>query len=269
MSASLNLDAYFERINWGGGTEPTFETLAGLLRAHLLQIPFENFDVLLGRGIRLDLDGVQAKLVAAHRGGYCFEHATLFAAVLEKLGFQTARHTARVIVFAPITAAPRTHMFLTVRLPSGTFVVDPGFGPFAARVPIPLTDGAAAHGDFETHWMIRDGNRWMLRAQLGGKLMDTWVTTLEQDNSVDFEMANHYTATHPHSLFANRLIIASLNKEGRVTAMNREVNVWHGTVPRPTQLADRLALRRLLINYFGFDLPEVEHLKVPSIPEWL
>ena len=69
MSDSLNLDAYFERINWGGGTNATFETLAGLLRAHVLLIPFENFDILLGRGIRLDLDGVQAKLVHAHRGG--------------------------------------------------------------------------------------------------------------------------------------------------------------------------------------------------------
>jgi N-hydroxyarylamine O-acetyltransferase len=174
MSYSLNLDAYFERINWGGGTNPTFETLAGLLRAHLLLIPYENFDILLGRGIRLDIDSVQAKLVHAHRGGYCYEHATLFAAVLERLGFQTVRHAARVILFASITGAPRTHMFLTVRLPNGVFIVDPGFGPFASRVPIPLADDAVACGDYEKHWMVRDGNRWMLRAQLGayGRLGD-------------------------------------------------------------------------------------------------
>jgi N-hydroxyarylamine O-acetyltransferase len=268
MSDSPDLDAYFERIQWGGGTNPTFETLAGLLRAHLLQIPFENFDVLLGRGVRLDIAGVQAKLVHAHRGGYCFEHATLFAAVLEKLGFQTLRHTARVVIFAPITAAPRTHMFLTVRLPQGRFVVDPGFGPFASRIPIPLVDGAAPSGDHETHWMTRDGDRWMLRAQLGGKLMDAWVTTLEPEHPVDFEMGNYYTSTHPNSLFTNRLIIAALNEEGRVTAMNRDVNVWHGNTPSPAQLADRPALRELLITHFGFDLPEVEHLKVPAIPEW-
>jgi N-hydroxyarylamine O-acetyltransferase len=268
MSDSLDLDAYFERINWGAGTNPTFATLAGMLRAHLLLIPFENFDILLGRGVRLDLDGVQAKLVHARRGGYCFEHATLFAAVLEKLGFQTARHTARVILVSPITAAPRTHMFLMVQLPEGAFVVDPGFGPFASRVPIPLVDGAAAHGDYETHWMIRDGNRWILRAQLGDKLMDAWVTTLEQDYPVDFEMGNHYTATHPASSFVNHLILASLTKDGRVTAMNRDVNLWQGNTPHPTRLADRLELRKLVATYFGFDLPEIEQLKVPAIPEW-
>jgi N-hydroxyarylamine O-acetyltransferase len=242
--------------------------LAGLLRAHLMLIPFENFDVLLGRGVRLDLAAVQAKLVDAHRGGYCFEHATLFSAVLEKLGFHTFRHTARVILFAPIAAAPRTHMFLTVGLPDGTFVVDPGFGPFASRVPIPLVDGAAAHGDCETHWMIRDGNRWMLRARLGGKLMDAWVSTLEQDNSVDLEVGNHYTATHPGSLFINRLIIASLTEGGRVTAINRDANVWRGNTPHPIQLADRRALREFIVTHFGFDLPEIEQLKVPTIPEW-
>src|SRR6478609_937960 len=52
MSSSIDLDAYFARIHWGGATTPTLETLAGLLRTHMRQIPFENLDVLLGRGVR-------------------------------------------------------------------------------------------------------------------------------------------------------------------------------------------------------------------------
>ena len=46
--------------------------LTALLRAHMARIPFENLDVLLGRGVRIDLDSVHAKLVDARRGGYCF-----------------------------------------------------------------------------------------------------------------------------------------------------------------------------------------------------
>ena len=34
------------------------------------------------------------------------------------------------------------------------------------------------------------------------------------------------------------------------------------------ELADRTALRELLAEHFGFDLPEVERLAVPAIPEW-
>ena len=114
MTASLDLDAYLDRIRWGGAVRQDLDTLSGLLRAHMRSIPFENLDVLLGRPIRLDLQGIQDKLVRASRGGYCFEHATLFAAALEALGFKPARHTGRVVVFVPRTAAPRTHMFLAV-----------------------------------------------------------------------------------------------------------------------------------------------------------
>jgi len=80
-------------------------------------------------------------------------------------------------------------MFLIVTLSRGVFVVDPGFGYFSPRVPVPLQDGATARGDHETLWMIRDRNHWMLRAHLGDKPVDAWVMTLEHDNSVDFAMA--------------------------------------------------------------------------------
>ena len=35
------------------------------------------------------------------------------------------------------------------------------------------------------------------------------------------------------------------------------------------QLADRAALRRLVAGHFGFDLPEIDRLRVPSVPEWV
>lgn len=267
-TTALDLDAYFERIQYRGGTQPVFATLAGLLGAHMAAIPFENLDVLLGRPVRLDLERLQAKLVRAHRGGYCFEQATLFAAALEALGFQPARHTARVVLLAPRTASPRTHMFLTVPLAEGTFVVDPGFGAYAPRVPIPLADGAEARFGTQTHAMVRDGRYWVLHAHSIEKTIDCWVSTLDQDNLVDFEVGNHYASTHRSSPFVNRIMMRALTPEGRVSVMNRDVTLWRGEKSYPTQLADRAALRKLLVEHFGFDLPEVEHLRVPSIPEW-
>jgi hypothetical protein len=50
--------------------------------------------------------------------------------------------------------------------------------------------------------------------------------------------------------------------------MNRDLTIRRGDEAQATQLADRTALRALLVTYFGFDLPEVERLRVPSIPEW-
>src|ERR1019366_7678268 len=149
MAATLNLGAYLERIEWSNTVRLDLDTLSGLLAAHMLHIPFENLDVLLGRPVRLDIDSVQSKLVRAGRGGYCYEHATLFAAVLEKLGFVPLRHAAHVALAAPSKESPRTHMFLTLRLGEGTFVVDPGFCAYAPRLPVPLAHGGLARTDGE------------------------------------------------------------------------------------------------------------------------
>jgi N-hydroxyarylamine O-acetyltransferase len=147
------LDFYFERIGWSGATAPTLATLTRLLAAHMRAIPFENLDVLAGRPIRLDIEALREKLVDARRGGYCFEHATLFANVLEQLGFRVARHSARVVLFFPRHAVGRLHMFLTIELSEGVFVADPGFGGPAALAPIPLVDMGRDRPSEATHWM--------------------------------------------------------------------------------------------------------------------
>jgi len=268
VTTPLSLDAYFDRIGWGGSGAPTYETLAGILGAHMAAIPFENFDVLLGRPPRLDIESLQAKLLRARRGGYCFEHATLFAAVLEAMGFAPVRHSARVVLIVPAAEAPRTHMFLTVPLPGGTFVADPGFGRFAPRVPVPLRDGVKASFDGETHWMERTASGWALRVATKESSVAAWVTTLEHDNAADFSMANHYTATHPASAFLNRIMLRALTPDGRVSVMNREVTIARGARTDTALLPDRAALRRLVAAHFGFDLPEIESLRVPSIDEW-
>jgi len=265
MNAPIDLDAYFERVAWSGSTDATYETLAGLLRAHMRHIPFENLDVLLGKGIELDLAALQGKLVHARRGGYCFEHGTLFAAVLDALGFAPVRHSARVVLVAPRTEVPRTHMFLTIPLAEGRFVVDPGFGGLAPDVPLLLRDAAAADA---SHWMARDGAHWVMRTRKDGRVIDAWTSTLETDNASDFIVANHYIATHPASVFRNRLLLRALTDRGRVSVMNRDVTVVDERGSRTSQLPDRKALRALLAAHFGFDLPAVESLRVPAIDEW-
>jgi N-hydroxyarylamine O-acetyltransferase len=267
MTADLDLDAYFDRVGWQGPTPPTLATLTALMRAHMASIPFEHIDVLLGREIKLDLGSLQDKLVRARRGGYCFEQTTLFAAVLEALGYAPLRHSARVVLVFPRTQAPRGHMFLTVTLPEGRFVVDPGFGGPAAKEPLPLVEHKGAEPQ-SGHWMVRDGNFWVLRAKGGGKAFDAWASTLEEDHPVDFEMANHYTATHPASIFRSRLLTSIFTKDGRVTVLNREATIRQGETAQTTPLADRAALRKFVIEHFGFDEPEIETMRVPAVPEW-
>jgi N-hydroxyarylamine O-acetyltransferase len=251
----VNLDAYFERIGWRGSRAATPDVLAAILDRHMIAIPFENLDVLLGDKPRLDLGSLERKLVEHKRGGYCYEHATLFAAVLAELGFAVKTHSARVIMFTPRSSAPRTHMFLTV----GDLMLDPGFGGAAPRVPVPV-DGTPAGA----HRLVREHGELVLY-QDEKRL---WTSTFEHDIPIDFEMANHFTATHPSSHFTQGIAMRAFIDGGEVRIRGRDVTVTRGIETQTFQLADRKQLRELVAQHFGFDVPAIETMHVPSIPEW-
>jgi N-hydroxyarylamine O-acetyltransferase len=267
MVAKVDLDAYFQRIHWSGGSDPTLETLAGLIKAHTAHIPFENLDVLLGRTLRLDLEGLQDKMVGAGRGGYCFEHASLFAAVLEALDFQVARHAARVVLFGPLAEAKRDHMFMTVVVGGATYVVDPGFGPYAP--PLSGAAGGFVAGSDNTLDAARrkllGPSRHSGGSTAGGRL----GLHAGSGEPYGLRSVQPLRSTHPKSPFVNWIFLSAVTSEGRVNVINRKVTLLRGAAePTATELADRTALRGLLREHFGFDLPEVESIAVPAIPEW-
>ena len=267
MDNSFDLDAYFERVNWRGSTAPTYETMAGLLEAQIAHIPFENFDVLLGLGVRLDLPGLTGKLIAARRGGYCFEHATLLAAALARIGFEPRLHLGRVVAFLPASQSPRGHGFLSVAVNGARYVLDPGFGAHGSRVPLPLAE-AGAPDIPRGHRLALDGALWTMSVIRDGVEKPGWVSTLEEEHPVDFEMSNHFMATHPRASMRNQILASAVFPGGRVNIFNRDVTIIRGARVETYQLPDRSALRGLIAEHFGYDLPGVETMRVPNAPGW-
>jgi N-hydroxyarylamine O-acetyltransferase len=200
---TVDLDAYLARIGHDGPVEPTVACLRALHLAHVSSIPFENLDILLGRPIRLDLDSLQDKLVRGGRGGYCFEHNTLFAAVLEAIGFGLTRLAARVRHGSQIT--PRTHMVLRVQTDDGEWLADVGFGGGSILQPLPFDPGPAVD---QFGWRFRltdvDDARVFQTLRPEGWI-DYYAFTFEPQFPVDYEVANHYTSTHPDSRFTQTL----------------------------------------------------------------
>src|SRR5450755_2396793 len=137
--AALDLPAYLARLGYRGELRADVASLRALHEAHVTHIPFENLDILLGHGIRIDLASVQAKLVRGGRGGYCFEQNALFAAALELVGFRVTRLSARVRMGGP-PVRPRTHMLLRVEADGVLWIADVGFGGWGLIEPIPLAE---------------------------------------------------------------------------------------------------------------------------------
>lgn len=75
------------RFDYHGPLHLTARTLPNLHRAHVAAIPFKTSTCSSARGISVALDRMQTRLLTSRRGGYCYEHGVLFAAVLERLGY--------------------------------------------------------------------------------------------------------------------------------------------------------------------------------------
>jgi N-hydroxyarylamine O-acetyltransferase len=251
--ATLKLDAYLARIGYAGGLEPTLETLRALHFAHASSVPFENIDIVLGRAILLGLGDLQDKLVTARRGGYCFEQNALFAAALESLGFPVTRLAARVR-YGATEIRPRLHMLLEVEVDAEPWLADVGFGAAGPLYPIRLKDGEAqAHGA----WRFRvrsEGAQFVLEShESDGWLVDLYAFTREPQNPVDYEIANYYTSTHPHSRFVRSLIVQKGTLHARWSLHDYELTEETPEETTTRSIESDADLRDVLADRFGLN----------------
>jgi len=254
MSNGLDLDAYLARVGGPRVLAPDLEGLRALHRAHCAAIPFENLDILLGRPIALDLPSLRAKLVDDRRGGYCFEQNTLFKAVLEAAGCRVTALAARVRAGAT-EVRPRTHMLLRVDLPEGPFVADVGFGGDGPVEPLPLASRGEAWVSGVGHRLREEEGQWVLEGHVDGAWADLYAFTLEPQHPVDFEMANHFTSTHPRSAFLLNLTAQRSWPEKRALLRNRDLVVRENGSSTSTAIRDPDHLLEVLATVFGLVFP--------------
>ncbi len=261
MSEALfDLDAYCARIGYGGPREPTLAALRAIVLSHASAIPFENLDVLLGRGVSLAPEALMGKLVARRRGGYCFEHNAVLLAALRRLGFQAEGLAARVGWNRPADfVGPRTHMLLRVELPEGPHIADVGFGGLTPTAPLALQAGIAQATPHESFRLQVAEGGFTLDAQRGGQWQSLYRFTLDAQAPVDYEVANWFTATHPRSLFRNHLLAARAPAEGHHNLLDDSVAISRrdGAIER-RRVRDAADLAQVLADYFGIDLSPAE-----------
>ncbi|MBU7598486.1 arylamine N-acetyltransferase [Streptomyces sp. P38-E01] len=249
-SDQLDLDAYLRRVDHHGERTATVGTLHALHRAHMLHIPFENLEITAGRPVRLDLPSLERKMVRSRRGGYCFEHALLFGAVLEALGFGVEGFIGRVrLGQGDGPDLSETHAVLRVTTPDTgqRWLSDVGFGS-AALAPVEFADGAevSAGGrrwrlrqEDEWHWVLQQlvvaGGRTRT-GEAGGRTgggeagddgsgavveaVDQHAFTLSPRRPVDYEVGNFYVSTWPRSPFVTRPFATRVTAEGVVHGLD-------------------------------------------------
>lgn len=257
-----DLAAYLARTG-ASAAPPSLAALTALQVAHVRTFPFDNIDVLLEQHPGVGLAAVLEKFVGRGRGGYCFEHATLFHAVVTALGYDATLRLARV---GDPRAAPRTHLGVVATLDGTRYLADPGIGVPPLGV-LPLADGVGLAGGIWPHEVrrVQEGpsgpgwQLWRLRST-GWELMHT--TDELPVREVDVAMGHHWTSTSPRSHFRSTFTLArhGVAPDGTAT----QVTVTHdGVTERRAGAASRrrpLDLDELpgLLDRHGANLTGVE-----------
>jgi N-hydroxyarylamine O-acetyltransferase len=270
--AALDLDAYLRRVGYDGPRDPTEATLTALYRRHLAAIRFENLDVFLLGAVAVDLESIQEKIVVRGRGGYCYEQAQLFGAVLERLGYSVDRRLARVGPDDGGPARGRTHLTLRVRSGTGVWLADPGFG---SSPPGPLSlrryrSGGPQELDGWIYEVTPDEDNgaevWKLREYQAGE----WVTLHRWDEApvhpIDVVLSNHYTSTHPDSWFTQSPILVRRDPDSMQSLIGRS-----HTIARPGYVKERRMLTdeefaAALTGVFGLTLSPEEIATLVAVP---
>jgi len=232
----LDLDAYLSRVGEPAAA-PSRPALHALHEAHVRTFTFDNIDVILDQHPGVRLDAVQEKFVGRGRGGYCFEHNVVFAAVLERLGYDVERRLGRV----GDPSAPRTHCVLVVTVDGERVLADPGFGMSLLR-PISLTDGAE---DDYGGWRYR-----LRQVTLGGGwgwALERWrdehweAMHLHDElpvHPLDYVVGHHFTSTYPSIHFRQMLMLTRHLPDRHVAVTHETV-----TVRRPGRPTEHRELR--------------------------
>jgi N-hydroxyarylamine O-acetyltransferase len=250
----LDLKTYFDRIGFKGDLRPDEGLLNALHQAHANRIPFENLDILLGRPILIDLVSIHNKLVHLGRGGYCFEHNLLMAAVLTQLGFAVRQLAARVRLGSDQVRA-RTHMLLMVDLDGQPMLADVGFGAQGFQRPLPFIPGKIFRRFRWQYRVVPEDEAWILQSRADDSWIDLYAFTLEPQHWIDYQVANYYVSTHPDSQFTRDLIVQRPTPDARYSLHNLDLHIDQGTSATTRRLGNQAERLKILADIFNLQFP--------------
>ena len=239
--------------------------LQALHTAQFFSIPFENFDIQLGRGVNLAPDHLCAKLVGSRRGGYCFELNGLMLMALRSLGFQVRPLLARVHL-GP-SPSSRTHQLNLVVLDGRPWIIDVGFGAGGLRCPMPLETGRNEEGPGWAFRLVKQ-EPWgyMMQSRVEGVWKDSYSFDLSHVIAADIAMGNHYTSTSPDCHFVTSRVASAPRSHGRVSLSDFTLTEIRADEKTTRQVPVGAAYLAELSTTFGIELG-AEYEDLGELPE--
>ena len=253
----MNLQAYLDRIGFTGVPRVDAATLKAMQRLHLRAVPYENFDIPLGRPMTLDPQAAFDKIVLRRRGGWCYEMNGLLAAMLREVGFQVTEMAGAVLRGERGAAAHANHLLLRVDL-DRPYIADVGFGDaLLEAAPLEFGPHHCAGFDFSFE-ALDDGWLRFHNHPLGGAP----YYDFRNEPADREELAAMYRrlSTGPDSVFA-QTAFAFRHEPGGVAVLRGRTFNFIRPGEKTTQLIDSAdVFSSILRDRFELHIPEAREL---------
>jgi N-hydroxyarylamine O-acetyltransferase len=256
----MRLEPYLARIAYDGPAAPTLEVLENLLRAHVLSVPFENFDVQLGRPTTINPEAAFDKIVTRERGGWCYEQNGLFGWALSQIGFAVTRVAAAVMPADRGDSADNNHLTLLVRTEDNVdlWLVDVGFGG-SMIAPIPLRESGHDQAPFRIGLRQLDADSWQFWEDVGkGEFSFNFGVGPADEAALDRKC--RYLQTSPDSSFVQNLVAQRRLPDAHKTLRGKVFSTTNSSGIATRSLESPEELVTVLREAFSLDVPEVADL---------
>jgi N-hydroxyarylamine O-acetyltransferase len=250
----MDIQKYFERINFMRKPKPDIQTLRVLHLMHLLNIPFENLDIQRGEKIILDPELLYRKIVVNNRGGFCYEMNGLFYEVLIAIGFKAKMVAARV--YDGIEPGPDfDHMAVIVTINNEGFLADVGFGESFLE-PLKIDPGLAQiqYNRYYKINIIDEENYKVALSEDGENFSNMYRFSPIQRKLSDFVNMCNYHQSSPQSHFTGKRMCTLARTDGRITLSGLKLIETKNGSKTETILNNEIEFDEKLKDMFGIIL---------------
>ncbi|HBM16897.1 MAG TPA: hypothetical protein DD381_11210 [Lentisphaeria bacterium] len=255
----IDLDKYFERINYMGSTDVSYETLRNIHKAQAFSIPFENLAIHDTSSdpedlIKLDEKSLFEKIIENKRGGWCHELNELLALVLIQLNFKVKR------LLGSVPPSNGTHKCLLVTIGNNKYLADTGFGGNCIIEPLPLITDTPFKQFSETFKLMLEHPRseeieeYVLYVFIKENWSKLYSFTLTTRLPEDFDQFNYFTSHSKKSVFLQNRIATRPTPEGRIILHNHNLKIRRNGHQETITVTEEEYLS-ILDEYFGLKFP--------------
>lgn len=252
----MDVNAYLKRIGLTKIEKPSLSWLSCLQTNHILSVPFETLSIHRDdETVSLESDLLFEKIVERRRGGFCYELNGLFAELLEAVGFEVTRISAKVYSEAKDEFGPEfDHMALLVHLDK-KYLVDVGFGN-QLRIPLVMPNGDAedAEGRFRIVRNLHGIDDYMYEKMEDGQWLPKYRFSSMPRDITEFAPMCHWQQTSPDSHFTVQPLCSQATETGRKTLVPKRFIVTDLNQTEATPVRSTEDYNKLLKEHFGIDL---------------